>query len=215
MQEPLEVEIVGESTRVEAESIRESTRVEAESIRDNKWVSATTAYKLTSLTKSSFQRAISHLLGVRGCQVDLIRCGDAKNTRYSELAIELVKAHKSSDEALLQKLLEFAFKPASSNQSSGLAVVNHIVTLEAKIDNLKQTASENSQLNADRIRQKLMEIKRCNQTVQQRNEALSAAELLVAENRGIEQALAIFSAEEAAKESALAHLRASKISGNQ
>ena len=207
MQEALEVEIVDESNQLETESIHESIRDE--------WIGATTAYKLAYLTKSSFQRAVSHLLGVRGCRVDSIRRGDAKNTRYSGLAIELIKAHKSGDEVLLQQLLEFAAKPVISSQSSGLAVVDHVATLEGKIANLRQATATNSQLNADRIREKLAEITRCNQTAQQRNETLNDAELLAAENRGIEQALAIFSAEEVAKENALAHLRALKISGNQ
>lgn len=207
MQEALEVEIIGESNRVECESIRESIRDE--------WIGATAAYKLADLTKSSFQRAISHLLGVRGCRVDSIRRGDAKNTRYSGLAIELIKAHKSGDETLLEQLLEFAAKSTNFSQSAGLAVVDHVASLDGKIANLRQTATASSQLNADRIREKLAEITRCNQAAQQRNEALSEAELLAAENRGIEKALAIFSAEEAAKENALAHLRALKISGNQ
>ncbi len=205
MQE-VKVEIVDESTRDETEPIHESIR--------NEWVHSTVAYKLTNLTKSSFQRAISHLLGVRGCRVELIRLGDAKNTRYSKLALELVKAHKSGDEAAFQKLLKFAVKPASLSQSS-LAVVDHVATLEEKITNLRQANVASSQLNADRIRGKLAEISRCNQAAQQRNEALNDAELQAAENRGIEQALAIFNAEEAAKENALAHLRALKISGNQ
>lgn len=205
-EEVLDVEIV-ESNRVEAESIRESICDE--------WIGATAAYKLTGLTKSSFQRAISHLLGVRGCRVDSIRRGDAKNTRYSGLAIELIKAHKSGDETLLQQLLEFAARSTSSSQPSGLAVVDHVGGLEAKIANLRQSAAASSHSNAARIRDKLAEISRCNQTAQQRNEALNDAELLAAENRGIEQALAIFSAEEAAKENTLAHLRALKISENQ
>ena len=205
--EALEVEII-ESTRDESESIRESIRDE--------WVGATAAVKLSGLTKSSFQRAISHLLAARGCRVDSIRRGDAKNTRYSGLAIELVKAHKSGDEFLLQRLLEFAAKPASPSQSSGLTVVvDHVATLDGKIANLQQAAVNTSQVNANRIRQKLADITRCNQIAQQRSETLSDAELLAAENRGVEQALAIFSAEEAAKQNALAHLRASKISGNQ
>lgn len=206
-EEVLEVEIVDESNRVETESIRESIRDE--------WIGATVAYKLTDLTKSSFQRAISHLLGVRGCRVDSIRRGDAKNTRYSGLAIELIKAHKSGDEVRLQQLLKFAAKPANLSQSSGLAVVDHVATLDGKIANLRQTAAASSQLNADRLREKLAQINRANQTAQQRNEALNNAELTAAENRGLEQALAIFSAEEAAKENALAHLRALKISGSQ
>jgi hypothetical protein len=210
MLEPVvETEIV-----IETESTRDKTASIRESIRDE-WVGAVMAYKLTSLTKSSFQRAISHLLGVRGCRVDLIRRGDAKNTRYSQLAIELIKAHKSGDEVLLQRLLEFAAKPISPSQSSSLAVVDRVATLEQKIANLQQTNVASSELNADRIRQKLAEITRCNQAAQQRNEALDNAELLAAENRGIEKALAIFNAEEVAKENALAHLRASKISGNQ
>lgn len=207
MQEPLEVEVVDQSTRAEAESILESIQDE--------WVGATAAYKLANLTKSSFQRAISHLLGVRSCRVDSIRRGTAQNTRYSRLGIELIKAHKSNNEPLLQRLLEFAAKPASPSQSSGLAVVDHVASLDEKIANLRQTAIANSQLNADSIRQKLAEITRCNKAAQQRNETLSDAELLAAQNRGLEQALAIFTAEEAAKEEALAHLRALKISGNQ
>ena len=206
MQEALEVEVIGESIHTETESIDESIR--------DKWVGATEAYKRSELTKSSFQRSISHLIGVRGCRVDAIRRGDAKNTRYSELAIALIKAHKSGDEALLQQLLELA-KPSTLSQPSALAVANHVATLEEKIANLRQTTAVNSEANADRIRDKLAEIAFCNQTSQQRNEALNEAELLAAENRGIEQALAIFSAEETAKENALAHLRALKISGSQ
>lgn len=207
MQEVLEVEIVSESNRVECESNRDSMRDE--------WIGATTAIKLTDLTKSAFQRAISHLLGVRGCRVDSIRRGGSKNTRYSRLAIELVKAHKSGDEVLLLQLLESAAKPANSSQSSGLAVVDHVATLDGKIASLQQTAANSQLLNANRIRQKLAEIAASNQSAQQRNEALNDAELVAAENSGIERALAIFATEEAAKESALAHLRAAKISGNQ
>ena len=207
MQEALEVEIVGESNRVESESIRESIRDE--------WIGAATAVRLTDLTKSAFQRAISHLLGVRGCRVDSIRRGDAKNTRYSGLAIELIKAHKSGDKARLQQLLELATKPTNSSPSSGLAVVDHVATLESKIANLRQIGAANSQLSGDQIRDKLVEIARCNQAAQQRNEELDDVELLAADTRGIKRALAIFSAEEAALESALAHLRAAKISGNQ
>jgi hypothetical protein len=210
MSEPvIEAEIVteAESTRVETESTRELTRDE--------WVGAATAYKLVGLTKSSFQRAIAHLLGVRGCRVDSIRRGNSQNTRYSRLAIELVKAHKSEDEELLLQLLEVANKPASRNQSSGLAVIDHVATLEGKIAHLQQTTAASSQSNADRLREKLAAITSCNKAAQQRTRVLRDADLLDAENRGIEQALAIFEAEERAKESALAHLRASKISGNQ
>jgi len=207
----IEAEIVTEteSTRVETESTRELTRDE--------WVGAATAYKLVGLTKSSFQRAIAHLVGVRSCRVDSIRRGNSQNTRYSRLAIELVKAHKSEDEELLLQLLEFANKPASRNPSSGLAVavIDHVATLEGKIAHLQQTTAASSQLNANRFREKLAAITSCNEAAQQRTRVLRDAELLDAENRGIEQALAIFEAEERAKESALAHLRASKISGNQ
>jgi hypothetical protein len=216
MLEPIEAEIVTEteSTRVETESTRVETESTYKSTRDE-WVGATAAYRLTGLTRSSFQRSISHLLGVRGCRVDSIRRGDAKNTRYSGLAIELIKAHKSGDEALLQRLLEFAAKPANLNQSSSLAVVDHVATLEEKIANLQQVTATNSRLNGDQLREKLAAITRCNEAAQRRTRVLRDAELLDAENRGVEQALAIFEAEERAKESALAHLRASKISGNQ
>ena len=210
MSEPvIEAEIVteAESTRVETESTRELTWDE--------WVGAPTAYKLVGLTKSSFQRAIAHLLGVRGCRVDSIRRGNSQNTRYSRLAIDLVKAHKSEDEELLLQLLGLANKPASRNQSSGLAVIDHVATLEGKIAHLQQTTAASSLSNADRLREKLAAITSSNQAAQQRTKVLRDAELLDAENRGIEQALAIFETEERAKESALAHLRASKISGNQ
>jgi len=208
MSEPLEVEIVdNESTRVEIESIRESNWDE--------WLNPTTAYKLAGLTKSSFQRAIAHLLGVCGCRVDLIRLGGAKNTRYSKLAIELIKAYKSDNKPLLQQLLEFAVTKSADPTQSSLVVIDRIADLDKKIANLQRTTTNNSQLGADRVRQKLLEISRCQVQSQQRNDTLIAAELLAAENRGIEQALKIFEAEEGAKENALAHLRASKISGNQ
>ena len=215
--ELLEIEVVGESIHSETESIHpesESIHPESESIHESirdKWVGATEAYKRCGLTKSSFQRAISHLVGVRGCRVDSIRSGDAKNTRYSEWAIELIKAYKSGDEELMQQLL-------LSNSSviprcSALALPSHVATLDQKIALLQQASNTNSSSIADRIKSKLSQIALCNQASQQRNESLDNAELLAAENRGIEQALAIFSTEEAAKENALAHLRALKISG--
>lgn len=205
-EETLEVEVIDESIRVNSESIRDSIRDE--------WIGAVAAQRATDLTKSAFQRAISHLLGVRGCRVDLIRRGAAQNTRYSGLAIELVKAHKLGDEARMQQLLDLA-KLTSSSQSSGLVVVDHVATLEGKIANLRQTGIVNSELQADRLREKLAQISLCNQVTQQRNEDLKSARLLAARNRGIEQGLDIFTAEEEALEETLAHLRALKISGNQ
>lgn len=204
MQEPLEVEVVPESIRINTEPIDGSIR--------DKWMGATEAYKRCNLSKSSFQRAVSHLIGIRGCRVESVRRGDAKNTRYSELAIELIKACKAGDEPLVQQLLELT-KPVT--KCSALAAPNHVGTLEEKIARLKETSASNSEAIGDRIRGKLAQIATCNQQATQRSETLNSAELLAAENRGIEQALAIFSAEEEAKENALAHLRALKISSNQ
>lgn len=208
--EPVDVEIVDESTHVESESTRESIRDE--------WVGATAAYKLADLTKSSFGRAMSHLIGVRNCRVDSLRRGDAQKTRYSALAIELVKAlvksRKSGDESPLQQLLELA-KSSVPSQSSALAVVDHVATLEEKIANLRQAAAANSEMNSDRIRGKLAEIALCNQSGRQQNEALNAAQSLAAENQGIEDALVIFSVYQKAKKDTLAHLRALEISENQ
>jgi len=225
--EPISVEVVESNriesnrNRVETESKPSQNRVETESIDESirdKWVGATEAYKrsgLTSngLTKSSFQRAISHLIAVRGCPPDSLRRGDSKNTRYSELAIALIKAYKSGDEELMQQLLLLTERPIPS--CSALTVPDHIASLDEKIARLSQSAGASSQAIGDRILNKLSQIALCSQATQERNQTLDSAELLAAENRGIEQALAIFSAEEAAKENALAHLRALKISGNQ
>ena len=218
--QPLDVEVVGESILGNRESIlgnRESILGNRESIDESirdKWVGAIEAQKLTSLNKPGLQKAISHLLAVRNCRIDSIRKGNARQTRYSLLAIELIKARACGNENLMKRLLLLAEPPATPKCST-LATPNHVASLEEKITYLRETSASNSKAIGDRILGKLAAIAACNQATQGRSETLNAAELQAAENRGIEQALAIFSAEEAAKENALAHLRALKISGNQ
>ena len=85
----LDVEVIGESILENEESIDESIR--------DKWVGAIEAQRLTDLNKSGFQKAISHLLAVRNCRIDSIRKGNARQTRYSLLAIELIKARGDED----------------------------------------------------------------------------------------------------------------------
>ncbi|TAG60292.1 MAG: hypothetical protein EAZ28_07890 [Oscillatoriales cyanobacterium] len=207
----VEVEVMSESIHPEIESIHLNSESIDESIRD-KWIGANEALKRTDLTKSGFQRSISHLLGVRGCRVDSIRRGSAKNTRYSELAIALIAACEAKDEKMIDRLIQIANPP--TQPVTTLCVVNHVATLEEKISLMRQSATVRSEEIGGGIQSKLMQIAACNQASQQRTNALSELEIQEAENRGIAQALAIFSAEEKAKEDALAHLRALKISGN-
>jgi hypothetical protein len=209
MQEPLDVEVVGESIHCGVESIRASSESIDESIRD-KWIGATEAVRRSGLTKSSFQRAISHLIGIRGCRVDSIRKGNAKSTRYSELAIALIAACESGDEEAIDRLIQIASPPPPT----ALCVVDRVATLEEKIALLRQNTATNSQEIGGSIQAKLAQIALCNRASQERTGALNQLEIEEGQNRGIAQALAIFSVEEKAKEDTLAHLRALKISGN-
>ena len=93
----------------------------------------------------------------------------------------------------------------STNQS------NHLATLDQKISTLQQESASQSSSLAERIRLKLTEINRNNQSELQRQSALDDAEIIAAENRGYEKALLLFEAEERAKGEALAQLRAIKI----
>ena len=113
----------------------------------------------------------------------------------------------------MERLLLLAEPPVS--QCSMLAAPNHVASLEEKIAYLRETSASNSEAIGNDIREKLASISACNQAAQERSQTLKTAELQAAENRGIKDALDIFSAEEKAKENALAHLRALKISGNQ
>jgi hypothetical protein len=104
-------------------------------------------------------------------------------------------------------------KPSIHKIESALTVVdaNPIVTLDSKIANLQQTATTNSQALADRIRDRLANIARQNHLTTQRIEALDDAELLAAENRGLERALEIFEREKVTKDAALAQLRTMEL----
>ncbi|MCC3508312.1 MAG: hypothetical protein EAZ86_19240 [Oscillatoriales cyanobacterium] len=213
----VEVEVMSESIQFQSESIHpeiESIHLNSESIDESirdKWMGANEALKRTGLTKSGFQRSISHLLGVRGCRVDSIRRGSAKNTRYSELAIALIAACEAKDEEVIDRLIQIANPPVTT---LCVVEVDRVATLEEKIAFMRQNAVVHSQEIGSSIQSKLTQIALCNQANQQRSNALNTLEVQEAENRGIAQALEIFSAEEKAKEDTLAHLRALKISGN-
>lgn len=99
-------------------------------------------------------------------------------------------------------------------KNNALAATNestHLATLDQKISSLQLSAANSSSNLAERIRLKLIEISRNNQSETQRQSALDDAEIIAAENRGYEKALSIFEAEERAKGEALAQLRAIKI----
>jgi len=199
---------------VEAEQINST---ESESI-SNSWYSAAQIQGILNLNKAMLQSSIAKLIDIYGIPIGNLRRGNARATQYSELAvsaIELLNARKFSE---LRRLVGESPAIVSTSPSipcSALAVSNHISTLEGKIALLRQTSTANSVAIGDRIRAKLAEIAFCDKSANEQNTILSEAELLAADNRGIEQGLAIFSAQEAAKENTIAHLRAMKISGNQ
>jgi len=105
---------------------------------------------------------------------------------------------------------------AMKMESSALVVIEDCsVDLDCQISRLQQTAIAKSEGLADRVQAKLAEIARQNNLAIQQTEILDDAEILAAQNRGLEKALGIFQAEEQAKELTLASLRAMKLKGDK
>ncbi|MEK0187537.1 hypothetical protein [Microcoleus anatoxicus] len=104
-------------------------------------------------------------------------------------------------------------KPSTHKIESALVISPTVAisSLDAKIADLQKTSVVNSANLADRIRGKLAEIAQTNQLAFDRNQALSEAQMLAAENEGFEEALAIHSRRIAARDAALAQLKAMEL----
>lgn len=96
--------------------------------------------------------------------------------------------------------------------SSALTVVdNSAVILDSKIANLQQSAIVNSEKLADRFRAALEQIQSQNSAASHQSAILSDTELLAAENQGYLEAIQIHQRRTAAKQAALAQLRAMEL----
>lgn len=96
--------------------------------------------------------------------------------------------------------------------SAALTVVeDSAVVLDSKIANLQQSAIINSENLANQFRATLEQIKTQNSAASQQAEILNDAELLAADNQGYLEAIQIHQRRTAAKQAALAQLRAMEL----
>ncbi len=104
-------------------------------------------------------------------------------------------------------------KPSTHKIESALAIspTAAISSLNSKIAGLQQSSVVNSANLADRVRGKLAEIAQTNQLAVDRNRALNEAQMVAADNEGIEEALEIHARRISARNATLAQLKAMEL----
>ncbi|TAE54383.1 MAG: hypothetical protein EAZ88_09380 [Oscillatoriales cyanobacterium] len=129
-----------ECDRVQSESIHESIYREGKSIQPS-WVSSAEALHRTKLkNKSALQQAMSKLLNAHFVPVSLLRRGEARNTEYSQLAIDLIKAMRCPDKTEFERL------KANILPAETAAVVSVVAPIKFKQDADNQLAIASSQI---------------------------------------------------------------------
>jgi hypothetical protein len=104
-------------------------------------------------------------------------------------------------------------KPSTHKIESALVISPTVAisNLDSKIAGLQQSSVVNSANLADRVRGKFAEIAQTNQLAGDRNRALNEAQMLAADNEGIEEALEIHARRISARNATLAQLKAMEL----
>jgi hypothetical protein len=193
-------EQAGEDCEPIREPIHKSNRDGSESIH---WVTAGDARHKTRLDKTPFQRAMTTLIHEYQIPITYLRRGEARNTQYSSVAIDLIKALKSRDmeafEELRRKLVP---QPVCS-----LSGEKHAIALTSKVEGLAQKNSIEADSLAAQVRESLARIVQERQASQEISTTLSRTQITAARNRGIAMALQIFASEQEALNEVLAQMR--------
>ncbi len=207
----IDVEGFGESLGycIDSESIHESIQDRVESIHERTWFPAAEAKHRSGLDQSAFVRMIADLKEVHKIPVQVLRRGQARNTEYSRICINLLRALDSGDTEAFDRMKQDLIPVEAS---SALVVSSgHTLSLDRKIEQLHQNHSSTSTVLASRLQKTLAKIADRNQTSNERNSSLSNAEILAAKNRGALRALEIFDTEQSTCDELLAHLRTAEL----
>ncbi|NJR24642.1 MAG: hypothetical protein HC786_22040 [Richelia sp. CSU_2_1] len=125
--------------------------------------------------------------------------------------------YKADRAALAQKLEEeriaLAQRPQKVELTSALAVTQTVAIsgLDGKIAALQQQQIQLSGSMSDRITLHLAQIQIQSEQAQERNQTLSNAMLVAAENEGVREGLEIFQRQQAARDATIAHLKAQEL----
>lgn len=103
-----------------------------------KWLKPPEVQRRCRLEKTALQQAITKLTDKYNVPLQLLRRGAARNTEYSAITVDLLKALKSGDELEIRKILANAIR---SESGSGVLVIASKNIQVAQQQNL--TADEN------------------------------------------------------------------------
>ncbi len=179
------------------------------------WYSALEIQGLLRLSKAGLQQSISKLQSIYGLDIATLRRGAARATQYSELALKACKLLNAGKLSELRKLVEATPIATSATPAGALTISEYTPALDRRIAELNQSATSNSASLNQNVMQLLAQIATENQAAQQRDADLDTAEINAAQNRGAARALAVFQAEQKAKNEVLAQLRAMKLGGGE
>jgi len=131
---------------VEVEEVDSNTK---ESI--DRWYTAGEVQVNLNLNKSALQQAIEKLVNIYAIDIRALRQGQARATRYSQLAVDAIGLHKANKFAELRKLLDRVPSAAPKVTSGAIVFLerhNQIATTAtaAADNNLSQISSLKEQL---------------------------------------------------------------------
>jgi hypothetical protein len=89
------------------------------------WLSPDEARHLCRLDKSAMQRGMADLINAHGIPVDLLRRGQARRTEYSHLAVDLLRALNTRNEAVFLELKSKVMASPSVGSGAIVSVVEH------------------------------------------------------------------------------------------
>jgi vacuolar-type H+-ATPase subunit I/STV1 len=209
--EIIEVECATDSD--ESEPIRESIHDFGESIRSVGepiyWLTASESRHRTRLEKTPFQRAMTELVHEHQIPISYLRRGEARNTQYSSIAIDLIKALKARDTERFEGLKKDLIPPVTPTPVSG----DYAIALTCRADNFLQKTSIEAESLEAQILQTLAKISQQQKTMQQANATLSEAEKIAARNEGISAGLEVVAIRQAAKNEVIARAQSMGLAG--
>ena len=148
------------------------------------WYSAVQIQGLLKLSKAGLQQSISKLQSIYGLDIATLRCGAARATQYSELALKACKLLNAGKLSELRKLVETAPTAPTTPTAGALTISEYTPALDRRITQLSQSANSASASLNQNVQQLLAQIATENQAAQQRDADLDNAEINAAQNRG-------------------------------
>lgn len=116
------------------------------------WYTAEEMLQLLNLNKSALQQAISKLTNIYAIDIRALRRGQARATRYSELALDAIELHKKGRFAELRKLLDRV--PSAAPEVTSRAIV--FLDRHAEIATTAATAADTNLAQISNLKSNLL-----------------------------------------------------------